>query len=113
MVPSPALKDKPRGALPEPNAARRRRLREEWGFTELEFREVVNSGLLVEIADTVAAGAAPQQARKWWTGGIARIANAQDAEPTSLINSVYIAEVVAFVESGALTTLSEGVDGGD
>lgn len=69
--------------------------------------------LCLSLTPPDAAGAAPQQARKWWTGGIARIANAQDAEPTSLINSVYIAEVVAFVESGALTTLSEGVDGGD
>ena len=45
--------------LPEPPAARRRRLREEWGFTDLEFRDVVNSGLLVEVTDTVSAGASP------------------------------------------------------
>ena len=44
----------------------------------------------------------PQQARKWWTGEIARIANVQDAEPASLISSVHVAEVVALVESGAL-----------
>ncbi|MEJ1229375.1 MAG: Asp-tRNA(Asn)/Glu-tRNA(Gln) amidotransferase subunit GatB, partial [Galbitalea sp.] len=31
--------------------------------------------LLVEIEETVAEGAAPAQARKWWTGEIARIAN--------------------------------------
>ncbi len=63
---------------------------------------MVNAGLLVEIADTVAAGASPQQARKWWTGEIARIANAQDAEPQSLISAAHVAEVVALVESGAL-----------
>ncbi len=102
VVPAPALIQQLRDALPEAPAARRRRLKEEWGFTDLEFRDVVNSGLLVEIADTVAAGAAPQQARKWWTGEIARIANAQDAEPASLISSVHVAEVVALVESGAL-----------
>ena len=54
------------------------------------------------MADTVAAGAPPQQARKWWTGEIARLANAQDAEPASLITSAHVAEVVALVESGAL-----------
>jgi len=54
------------------------------------------------LADTVAAGAPPQQARKWWTGEIARLANAQDAEPASLITSAHVAEVVALVESGAL-----------
>ena len=103
MVPSPALIDELRDALPEPPAARRRRLKEEWGFTDLEFRDVVNSGLLVEVADTVAAGASPQQARKWWTGEIARIANAQDAEPSSLISASDVAAVVELVESGALT----------
>lgn len=60
MVLSPALIEQLRDALPEAPAASRRRLKEEWGFTDLEFRDVVNSGLLVEIADTVAAGAAPQ-----------------------------------------------------
>lgn len=103
VVPSPALIDGLRDALPEPPAARRRRLKEEWGFTDLEFRDVVNSGLLVEVADTVAAGASPQQARKWWTGEIARIANAQDAEPSSLITAADVAAVVELVESGALT----------
>jgi aspartyl-tRNA(Asn)/glutamyl-tRNA(Gln) amidotransferase subunit B len=63
----------------------------------------VNSGLLVEVDETVAAGASPQQARKWWTGEIARIANAQDAEPGSLIGASDVAAVVELVESGALT----------
>ena len=103
VVPSPALIQQLRDALPEAPAARRRRLKEEWGFTDLEFRDVVNSGLLVEIADTVAAGAAPQQARKWWTGEIARIANAQNAEPAALITPSDVAAIVALVDSGALT----------
>ena len=103
VVPTQALIDALRDALPEPPAARRRRLREEWGFTDLEFRDVVNSGLLVEVTDTVAAGASPQQARKWWTGEIARIANARDAEPGSLITPAHVAEIVQLVESGALT----------
>ena len=70
---------------PEKPAVRRRRLKEAWGFTDLEFRDVVNSGLLVELEETVAAGAPPAKARKWWTGEIARTANAQgvDAPPSS------------------------------
>ena len=103
VVPTQALIDALRDALPEPPAARRRRLREEWGFTDLEFRDVVNSGLLVEVTDTVAAGASPQQARKWWTGEIARIANVRDAEPASLITAAHVAEIVQLVESDALT----------
>ena len=103
VVPTQALIDSLRDALPEPPAARRRRLKVEWGFTDLEFRDVVNSGLLVDVTDTVAAGASPQQARKWWTGEIARIANARDAEPASLITAAHVAEIVQLVESGALT----------
>ncbi len=103
VVPSLALVQQLRDALPEAPAARRRRLKEEWGFTDLEFRDVVNSGLLVEVDETVAAGAAPQQARKWWTGEIARIANAQNAEPAALITPTDVAAIVALVDSGALT----------
>lgn len=103
VVPSPALVQQLRDALPEAPAARRRRLKEEWGFTDLEFRDVVNSGLLVEVDETVAAGAAPQQARKWWTGEIARIANTQNAEPAALITPTDVAAIVALVDSGALT----------
>lgn len=103
VVPAPALIQQLRDALPEAPATRRRRLKEQWGFSDLEFRDVVNSGLLVEVDETVAAGAAPQQARKWWTGEIARIANAQNAEPAALISPTDVAAIVALVDSGALT----------
>ncbi|MBA4345696.1 MAG: Asp-tRNA(Asn)/Glu-tRNA(Gln) amidotransferase GatCAB subunit B, partial [Microbacterium sp.] len=56
-----------------------------------------------EVDETVAAGAAPQQARKWWTGEIARIANTQNAEPAALITPTDVAAIVALVDSGALT----------
>jgi aspartyl-tRNA(Asn)/glutamyl-tRNA(Gln) amidotransferase subunit B len=100
VEPAPELIEKLRAALPEAPAVRRRRLREAWGFTEAEFRDVQNSGLLVEVEETVAAGAAPAQARKWWTGEIARLANAQDVEPVSLITPLQVSELVALVESG-------------
>jgi len=100
IEPSAELIASLRAALPEAPAVRRRRLREAWGFTELEFRDVLNSGLLVEIEETVAAGAAPAQARKWWTGEIARLANAQDVEPASLITPLQVSELVALVENG-------------
>jgi aspartyl-tRNA(Asn)/glutamyl-tRNA(Gln) amidotransferase subunit B len=103
VVPGAALIEQLRDALPEAPATRRRRLKEQWGFSDLEFRDVVNSGLLVEVDETVAAGAAPQQARKWWTGEIARIANTQNAEPAALITPTDVAAIVALVDSGALT----------
>jgi len=103
VVPSRELVEELRLALPEAPVARRRRLKAEWGFTDLEFQDVVNSGLLTEIVDTVSAGASPQAARKWWTGEIARLANAGGVEPSSLVSPLHVSEIVALVESGDLT----------
>jgi len=113
VEPSKLLVERLRAALPEPPAARRRRLKETWGFTDLEFQDVRNAGLLVEVERTVAAGASPAQARKWWTGEISRIANASDREAASLIAPEAVAELVALVESGALTDrlAREALDG--
>lgn len=102
VVPSPALIEELRAALPEPPAERRRRLKAEWGFSDLEFQDVVNSGLLVEITETVAAGATPQAARKWWTGEVARVANLQGQEPAELVTAQQIVELQQLVDEGAL-----------
>ncbi|GAA3740684.1 Asp-tRNA(Asn)/Glu-tRNA(Gln) amidotransferase subunit GatB [Leifsonia bigeumensis] len=103
VEPSVELIEELRAALPEPPAERRRRLKGSWGFTDLEFQDVVNSGLLVEVESTVAAGASPAQARKWWTGEIARLANAGSVDPSSLVSPADVAALVALVESGELT----------
>ncbi|AJM77582.1 Asp-tRNA(Asn)/Glu-tRNA(Gln) amidotransferase subunit GatB [Rathayibacter toxicus] len=103
VVPSADLIEELRASLPEKPAVRRRRLKLGWGFTDLEFQDVANSGLLTEIAETVAAGATPQAARKWWTGEVARLANAADEDPTALVTPLQIAQLSALVESGTLT----------
>jgi aspartyl-tRNA(Asn)/glutamyl-tRNA(Gln) amidotransferase subunit B len=103
VQPSAELIEELRAALPEAPALRRRRLKGEWGFTDLEFRDVVNSGLLNELAETVAAGAAPQAARKWWTGEIARLANAAGVDSSSLVTPQQVAELIELVEAGTLT----------
>ncbi|PZQ91974.1 MAG: Asp-tRNA(Asn)/Glu-tRNA(Gln) amidotransferase GatCAB subunit B [Leifsonia xyli] len=103
IEPSAELIEQLRAALPESPAVRRRRLQQAWGFTDLEFRDVKNAGLLVEVEETVAAGAAPAQARKWWTGEIARVANTRSVEPAELVSPDAVAELVALVESGELT----------
>src|SRR5690606_21271536 len=102
VVPSPALIEELRAALPEPPAARRRRLKAEWGFTDLEFRDVMNAGLTTEVERTIAAGAAPQQARKWWTGEISRLANASGREPADLVTPEAVAELVTLIDLGAI-----------
>ena len=103
VVPDPALIEELRAALPEKPAERRRRLKAEWGFTDLEFQDVVNSGLLNEITETVAAGAAPQAARKWWTGEIARLANAAEGDVGIDITPAQVAELQQLVDEGTLT----------
>lgn len=93
-----------RASLPEKPAERRKRLQGEWGFSDLEFRDVVNSDLLDQIEESVSAGAAPQAARKWWTGEIARIANSEDKDIAEMqITPKQVAEIAALIESGKLT----------
>ncbi|WP_298227548.1 Asp-tRNA(Asn)/Glu-tRNA(Gln) amidotransferase subunit GatB [Gryllotalpicola sp.] len=91
------------GTLPELPASRRKRLRAAWGFTALEFQDVVNGDLLDAVEATVAAGAAPADARKWWTGELTRIANVQGVEASELVTPGQVAEVAALVASGDLT----------
>jgi len=103
VVPAPELIEELRAALPEKPAERRRRLKADWNFSDLEFQDVVNSDLLNEITETVAQGASPQTARKWWTGEIARLANIADAEPTSLVTPTQVAELQLLIDDGTLT----------
>ena len=103
VQPSTKLIESLRAKLPENPADRRKRLQGEWGFADLEFRDVVNSGLLDHIEETVAAGAKPQSARKWWTGELARVANAEDKDVSDLeISPAHVAELAGLVEAGKL-----------
>jgi aspartyl-tRNA(Asn)/glutamyl-tRNA(Gln) amidotransferase subunit B len=103
VEPSLELIEELREALPEKPAVRRKRLQEAWSFTDLEFQDVVNSGLLVEIEETVAEGAMAQSARKWWTGEIARVANERGVDAATLVTPKDVSELIALVESGELT----------
>jgi aspartyl-tRNA(Asn)/glutamyl-tRNA(Gln) amidotransferase subunit B len=103
VVPDPALIEELRAALPEKPAERRRRLKADWGFSDLEFQDVVNSGLLNEISETVAAGATPQAARKWWTGEIARLSNAAEDGVVIDVSPAQVAELQNLIDEGTLT----------
>ena len=103
VQPSLELIEKLRAALPEKPADRRKRLQAEWAFADLEFRDVVNAGLLDQIEEAVAAGATAQAARKWYTGEIARLANAEDKDISELpLTPAHVAELAALVEAGKL-----------
>jgi aspartyl-tRNA(Asn)/glutamyl-tRNA(Gln) amidotransferase subunit B len=103
IEPSSALIEELRAALPESPTAFRKRLQAEYGFTDGEFRDLINANVLVELEETVAKGAAPAQARKWWLGEILRIANARGVEPGSLVSPLHVSELIALVETGELT----------
>ena len=64
-----------KAALPELPSDKRARLREEWGISEFEMQSVANAGAVDLIEETIAAGASPAGARKWWMGELARRAN--------------------------------------
>ena len=92
-----------RATLPEAPAARRRRLQADWGFADLEMRDVVNAGALEIIEATVAAGATPAGARKWWTGDLARRANAEGVELDGCgVSPAQVAALDALVVEGRL-----------
>ncbi len=103
VAPSKELVEELRASLPEDPATRRKRLQEAWGFSDLEFRDVVNAGLMDPIEETVAAGASPQAARKWWSGEIARQANADGKDVSELnVTAAQVAELAALVEAGKI-----------
>jgi len=92
-----------RATLPEPPAARRRRLQAEWEFSELDMRDTVGAGALDLVAATIAAGAAPQAARKWWLGELARRANEAEVELIALdITPAQVAGVQALIDEGKI-----------
>jgi aspartyl/glutamyl-tRNA(Asn/Gln) amidotransferase, B subunit len=103
VAPSREWVEELRTTLPEPPAARRKRLSEAWGFTAQEFQDVVNSDLLDVVEATIAHGASPASARKWWTGELARVANAQGVDASTLVSAQHVSELVALIENGDLT----------
>ena len=92
-----------RAALPEAPSKVRARLRAEWDVSEPELDAIVNAGALDLVAQTVAAGASPADARKWWLGELARLANAADLALTDLsITPAQVARIASLVADGTL-----------
>jgi aspartyl-tRNA(Asn)/glutamyl-tRNA(Gln) amidotransferase subunit B len=89
--------------LPELPAARRARLSEEWGLPATEMAWLANAGALGLVSDTVAAGASPADARKWWLGELARRANDAGVELADLaVTPGQVAELVGLVSAGTI-----------
>ena len=92
-----------RGTLPEPPRVRRIRLQQDWGFSDLEMRDTVGAGALGLVEETIAAGAPPQAARKWWLSEMARRANEAGEEIADLgVTPTDVARVQALVDEGRI-----------
>ena len=103
LAPSREWVEEIRASLPELPAARRRRLQGDWGFADAEMRDVVNAGAVEIIEATIAAGAAPAAARKWWMGELARTANQQGVSLEELtVTPTQVGELQALVDAGRI-----------
>ncbi len=92
-----------RETLPEPPAQRRARLQQQWGFTDLEMRDVVNAQAMELIEQTIEAGASAAGAKKWWLGELARRSNDSGvALPDLPIDAAGVARIEALVAEGTL-----------
>jgi aspartyl-tRNA(Asn)/glutamyl-tRNA(Gln) amidotransferase subunit B len=92
-----------RASLPELPAARHARLQEAWGISAAEMTIIRNAGALDLIEQTIAEGASPADASKWWLNELARRANDTGAELANLpITPADVAAIAALVGSGAL-----------
>jgi aspartyl-tRNA(Asn)/glutamyl-tRNA(Gln) amidotransferase subunit B len=92
-----------RAALPELPAARRARLQAEWGLSDPDMAALLNVGALDLVGETVAAGASPADARKWWLGELAMHANKAGVDlPDVGVTPAQVARVAELVHGGAL-----------
>jgi len=99
IAPSREWVEELRGTLPENPTVRRGRLQAEWGFSDLDMRDTVGAGALGLVEETIAAGAAPQSARKWWLGELARRANEDGVDLVDLpITPADVARIQALVD---------------
>ncbi|HYN93863.1 MAG TPA: Asp-tRNA(Asn)/Glu-tRNA(Gln) amidotransferase GatCAB subunit B, partial [Pilimelia sp.] len=119
LAPDAAWVAELKAALPEPPRVHRKRLQERWGLSDPDMQSVVNAGAVELIEQTVAAGASPAGARKWWLGELARRANETGVDLAAIgASPAQVAELQGLVDSGRLNdklarAVLEGVVAGE
>jgi aspartyl-tRNA(Asn)/glutamyl-tRNA(Gln) amidotransferase subunit B len=119
IAPDPAWVAELKAGLPERPSVRRARLRELWEISATDMESVVNAGAVELIEETIAAGASPAGARKWWMGELARRANETGIELSAIgATPVQVAQLQALVDQGKLNdklarAVLEGVVAGE
>jgi aspartyl-tRNA(Asn)/glutamyl-tRNA(Gln) amidotransferase subunit B len=104
IAPAPEWVERLRASLPELPSARRARLQAQWQLSDLDMAALANAGALDLVAETVAAGATPADARKWWLGELRQRANAVGVELPQLAEISGVSEMKA---SGVVLTPTE------
>ncbi|MEV6847451.1 Asp-tRNA(Asn)/Glu-tRNA(Gln) amidotransferase subunit GatB [Actinoplanes sp. NPDC051411] len=103
IAPDPAWVAELKAALPEKPSVKRARLAEVWGISETDMQSVANAGAVELIEETIAAGASPAGARKWWMGELARRANEQSIELAAVgATPAQVAALQKLVDEGKL-----------
>ncbi len=119
LEPDPAWVEQLRVTLPELPREHRRRIKQAWGFSDKDMQSAINAGAVALIEATVAAGASPEGARKWWLGELSRRANEQGVDLAAVgATPEHVAELQQLVEAGTLNdklarTVLEGVIAGE
>jgi aspartyl-tRNA(Asn)/glutamyl-tRNA(Gln) amidotransferase subunit B len=119
IAPDPAWVAELKATLPELPRLARARLREQWGISQIDMQSVVNAGAVELIEETIAAGASPAGARKWWMGELARRANETGVELSAVgATPAQVAALQGLVDAGKLNdklarTVLEGVVAGE
>jgi aspartyl-tRNA(Asn)/glutamyl-tRNA(Gln) amidotransferase subunit B len=119
IAPDPAWVAELKAGLPEKPSVKRARLAEVWGISQLDMQSVANAGAVELIEETIAAGASPAGARKWWMGELALRANEQGIELAAVgASPAQVAALQKLVDEGKLNdklarSVLEGVVAGE
>jgi aspartyl-tRNA(Asn)/glutamyl-tRNA(Gln) amidotransferase subunit B len=93
-----------RARLPETPAAARARLREAYGFTDLDLEQLTGAGVLDAVVETVALGADAAAARAMWLSDLGKAANEVGKPATELgVTPAHVARILVLVAQGTLT----------
>jgi len=94
-----------RATLPEPPALRRARLRDRFGFSNLDIEQMTNAGVLDLVLAAVAVGAEPGAARALWLNELAPRARERHEPPSALpVSATDVTRILAMLDEGTLTS---------
>jgi aspartyl-tRNA(Asn)/glutamyl-tRNA(Gln) amidotransferase subunit B len=104
VAPSRELVERLSQTIPELPWLSRKRLQDEWGFSDEVMRDLVNAGAVELITETVKHGASSKEARSWWGNFLLQKANEAGIGLDELpITPAQVAAVVAMVDEGKLS----------